>query len=262
MIKRILKYFPGLPIKLRTARIQDTPDYYIKKTMITSVLLGIALTVIVFSFIKSAAALYTLLLLPLLFAYFLHYADMRIIKRDKEANQELVYAVRFLIIELESGVPLYNTFQNIAKNYEHVGQYFQEIVDKVNLGTSMEGALEDAIEYMPSEGLRKILWQILNSLRTGSEIINTLGVVVDQIVREQKIAVVEYGRKLNPMAMFYMMIAIILPSLGTTMLIVMATFIGFRLSLPILLLGSLLLMFVQFLFLAAIRSQRPAVVFS
>ena len=86
-----------------------------------------------------------------------------------------------------------------------------------------------------------------------------LSSVFDQIVREQQIAVKEYGRKLNPMAMFYMLIAIIVPSLGTIMLVVMTTFIGFDLSLLILFLIVGFIWFIQFMFLAIIKSSRPPV---
>ncbi len=260
-MKWLSRRMPYLPHKLRTARLADTPEYYLKKTMMTALMLTVGLIIVAFLFVQSPAVLLLVFAFPLLFAYFLHFADMKILQLSREVDSELVYAGRFLIIELESGVPLYDTFQNLAKNYEFVGRYFQEIVDKVNLGTSIEQAMNEQIEYLPSDGLRKLFWQILNSLRTGSEVSDSLSVAVEHVVRQQQIAVVEYGRKLNPLAMFYMMIAVILPSLGITMLIVMATFIGFTFSLVFLLAAAGMLMFMQFMFLAMIRSQRPPVSF-
>ena len=259
MSKWLAQFFPELPAKLRTARIPDKPEYYIKKALVSAVFLSLALMFVVFGFVQSVYVLLLLLLTPIFFWYFFHFADVRIIQLGREVDQELTFAGRFIVIEAEAGVPLHQTFRNVARSYEHVGAYFQEVVDKVELGTDMEDAINDVIEYVPSQSLRKMFWQILNSLRTGSEIADSLKVAIDQIVREQRIEVVEYGRKLNPLAMFYMMVAVIFPSLGATMLIVMATFIGFELSLPILLVGAFGLVFVQFMFLAAIRSQRPAV---
>lgn len=261
MLKRLVQRMPDLARKLRSARLSDTPEYYLKKTFMTAGFLSVGAALFVFSITKSPLAVGALLLFPVFFAYFLHYADMRILQEGRLVDQEIVYAGRFLIIELESGVPLYNTFQNLARNYPYVGRYFQEVVDHINLGTSTEAAINEIIEYVPSDALRKLLWQILNSLRTGSEISDSLAVAIDHIVREQRIQVVEYGRKLNPLAMFYMMVAVILPSLGTTMVIVMATFIGFKLGLLILLVAAAGLTFIQFMFLAMIRSQRPAVAF-
>ena len=140
-----------------------------------------------------------------------------------------------------------------------LGSYFKEVVDKVDLGTSIENALNDIVERAPSQAFRRILWQIINSLRTGSDISRSLTAVVDQISREQNIAVKEYGRKLNPLAMFYMMIAVILPSLGVTMLIVLSAFMQIKLTLPVLLVISFFLGIIQFMFIVMIRSSRPAV---
>lgn len=215
---------------------------------------------IIFGFTKSP---WSIVALPFLWfgsgVYIYGYVDLLIAKQGKAINQELVYATRYLIIQLESGIPIYATFENIASNYENLGRYFREINEKMSLGTPLTDALNETIETVPSDEFRKVLWQILNSLRVGSEVAESLHTVLEQVVREQKIAVVEYGRKLNPLAMLYMMFAIIVPSLGTTMLIVMATFIGFELNLTILIVLAGLLTFLQFMFLAIIRSQRPAV---
>ena len=121
----------------------------------------------------------------------------------------------------------------------------------------MEEALNESTLITPSPELRKLMWQVLNSMRTGSDIADSLNAVIDQIVRQQQISVKEYGRKLNPMAMFYMMIAVIVPSLGTTVLIVLATFIGFSMPLSILLIIAGLVGFIQFMFFAVIKSARP-----
>ncbi len=260
LIKVLASYLPQLRTTLRLARMADTPEYYLKKTLNVGMILAFALTMVVFGFTKSPAAL---LAFPIIFllgsAYAYRYAEYRVAKEAKLIDQELVYATRYLLIQLESGIPLYSTFENLARNYEHVGKYFAEINEKMNLGTPLQDALNEAVENSPSDNLRKVLWQILNSLRVGSEVTTAIQGVLEQVVREQKIAVVEYGRKLNPMAMMYMMAAIIVPSLGVAMLVVLATFIGLELSLTVLLVLAGLLLFIQFMFLAVIRSQRPAV---
>lgn len=260
LLRVLASKFPDLRMTLRLGRMIDTPEYYLKKTLNMGMLLGLAITMVVFGFTKSPWAL---LAFPPVFligsAYAYRFAAVRVQKHARQIDQELVYATRYLLIQLESGMPLYSTFDNLARNYEHVGRYFAEINEKMNLGTPLQDALNEAVELSPSDNLRKVLWQILNSLRIGSEITSAIQSVLDQVVREQKIAVVEYGRKLNPMAMLYMMAAIIVPSLGVTMLVVMATFIGLQLNLTVLMVLAGLLLFVQFMFLAVIRSQRPAV---
>lgn len=102
------------------------------------------------------------------------------------------------------------------------------------------------------------MWQILNSLKTGANVSYSLKSVVRQIIREQAIELEEYGRKLNPFAMFYMIIAIIMPTLGTTMLIVFSSFISISIGLPVLIIMALFFGCIQFFFLMAIKNKRPA----
>jgi len=240
--------------------MHETPESYLKRTMMMSVMLSFGICIIMFFFTSSFKAFFFFpIVLFVAFFYFLNYVHMKSLKLQKAISMEIVFAGRFLIIELESGVPIYNAFQNLAKNYENVGKYFAEIIERVDLGTSLEESLNEAVQLSPSNDLRRLFWQILNSLKTGSEVSDALQSVFDQIVREQQISVKEYGRKLNPLAMFYMMIAIIVPSLGTIMLIVMSTFIGLELNMlffGIIIFSSIV---VQFMFLAMIRSQRPPV---
>ncbi|MAE13372.1 hypothetical protein CMO92_02295 [Candidatus Woesearchaeota archaeon] len=256
--RRIARKIPSLDFKLKQAGLPDTPEEYVKKTSMTALFLTLALLAIIYLFIPKATII---LLFPILFGiafvYFLNYVDLKIKKADTFINQEIVFAGRFLIIQLESGVPMYKAFMHIAKNYEHVGKAFGSIVEKVDLGTAMEDALSEIIDQTPSENLRRMLWQILNSIKTGSDVTESLNIVIEQIIREQQIAVNQYARKLNPLAMFYMMVAIIVPSLGTTMLIVMSTFIGFKLTLPLLFTLAGVVGFIQFMFLSIIKSARP-----
>ena len=254
----LAKGMPDLKAKMVQARVYEDPEYYVKKTANMAIFASLAIVFVFFGFLKSPSVIFIApVVFIMAFGYGMRFIDAKIQKINKGIAQEIIFAGRFLIIELESGVPIYNAFINLSKNYEVVGPFFMEIVEKVNLGTTMEDALNEAIGTTPSPELRKILWQVLNSMKTGANVADSLNSVIDQIVRQQQIDVKEYGRKLNPMAMFYMMMAVIVPSLGTTMLIVLSTFVGFALPLPFLLVFAGLMGFVQFMFFAVIKSSRP-----
>jgi archaeal flagellar protein FlaJ len=260
LYKIVARQFPELRLKLAQARMNETPELYVQKTFFISMLLAAGLTIILFSFTKKPGVLFAFPILYIMsFLYFIHRADAKVAAIQKQISKEIVFAGRFLIIETDSGVPMYRSFQNIGRNYDAIGKYFNEVVQRVDLGTPLEEALNEAVQLAPSNDLRRVFWQILNSLKTGSEVGPALNNVVDQIVREQQIAVKEYGRKLNPLAMFYMMIAIIIPSLGTIMLLVLGTFIGIKMGW---LLFSIIIgvnILVQFMFLTMIKAQRPPV---
>jgi len=267
IIQRISKSFPGLKVKLKQAGMDDKPENFIKKTFVSAFYMTTGLVVFLFlilakfDLLRSALFLIVPIIFFVMFFYMIRLPDIKISRKEKEISKEIVFAGRFIIIELESGVPLYNAMLNVSKNYEVIGKYFKEITDKVDLGTSMEDALNEAAEFIPSNDFRKILWQIINSIRTGSDVAKSLYSAMEQITKDQITEVNKYGKKLNPLAMFYMMVAVILPSLGMTMLIILSSFIQFELSLTILLALAGFLGFVQFMFISMVKFSRPAIEF-
>ena len=266
LIRRIVRTLPGINIKLKQAGMFDTPEEFIKKTILSAFYLTTGITALVVTVLTQLEILSSIIYFAfpvfmffIMFFYMLKVPDVKILRKGKEISREIVFAGRFMMIELESGVSLYDAMINASKNYEVIGKYFKEIIDKVSMGTTIEDAINETIETTPSSDLTKLLWQILNSLRTGADISSSLSNILDQIVREQIIDVKEYGRKLNPLAMFYMVIAIIVPSLGITMLIVLTTFISIKVDLAALLAIALFLGFIQYMFFSIIKSSRPAV---
>ena len=266
--KRLAKKMPDLEEKLIIAQMKDTPEMFLKKVYTVSFMISFS-----FSFLFLLPILHSLghgilvpiisffLLFPVIRFYFLKMPDLKILNLEKEITKEILFALRFLIIELESGVLIYKAFENIKKNYPVIGKYFGEIVDQVDYGTDIEKALNNVIQKCPSDNLRMILVQIQNSMKTGADMVTALNVTVERITREEKIMVNEYSKKLNPIAMFYMIMAVIFPSIGFVMLIILSSFIGFNVTLPILfgLIG--MIGFLQFMFISIIKSIRPPVDF-
>ena len=234
LFQTIARNLPNLKYNLKKAGMNYNPEDFIKRAflsafyMTTGIVVFLALILAKFDVLKSIMLLFIPIIFFMFFFYMLKFPEVKISKKEREISKEIVFAGRHLIIELESGVPLYNALINVSKNYKVVGGYFKEIINKVDLGTNIEDALTEAVEYVPSNDFRRLLWQILNSVRTGSDISKSLMSVLEQIAREQTIQVNKYGKKLNPLAMFYMIIAVILPSLGVTVLVVMSSFIKFN----------------------------------
>ncbi len=263
--KIIASNIPGLVLKLKQAGMGERPEDFVKKIFFSAFYMTTGLLLVLFTLLLKLNLIRGIMILifPIVFVgtflYMLKMPDIIILKKEREINREIVFAGKFLIIELESGVPLYNSIVNVSKSYDVIGKHFKEIVDKIDVGTPMEEAITETIEITPSNHFRKLLWQILNSLKTGADISKSLSSVVDQISEEQIIEVREYGRKLNPIAMFYMILAVVMPSIGVIMLIILATFISFKVDLALLLFIAGLIGFMQFMFYSIIKSQRPAV---
>jgi len=242
----------------------ERPVDFVKKIMMMAFYMTAGICLIIFMVISKRGPPYILIpLFPvfyvIMFFYMSKLPDAKIIKKEKEINKEIVFAGRFLIIEISSGVALYDAMRNIGEHYPNSGEYFNHILQKVEIGTALFDALNEEVEMVPSNNLKRIMWQIINSLRTGADMATSLSSVLEQISKEQMIEVKKYGRKLNPLAMFYMMIAVIIPSLGITMLVILSSFIDIELGLGIMLILAGFLGFVQLMFLNMIKYARPAV---
>lgn len=265
LFHRIASSLPGLQTKLLQAGMPDTPEEFVKRTFLSAFYLTTGVLLILLTLFLKVKVVKTLVffLFPIIFFlaffYFIRMPDVLILRRKREINKEIVFAGRFLIVELNSGVPLYNAISNVSKNFQNVGKYFKEIVDKVDLGTPIEDAISEAVELTPSANFRRIMWQILNALKTGADVKTSLAVTIDQIVKEQLIEVRDYGRKLNPLAMFYMIIAVIFPSVGIIMLVVASSFLSLKFDLQILIVFAVFIGFLQYMFFNIIKSQRPSV---
>jgi pilus assembly protein TadC len=263
--KRIAKLFPGLGDRLVQAGIRERPEDFIKNSVMIAFYITTFVMVflaIIFMRLQIAQGILVFLFPIMFFFLFINLVrrpDAIIKKKQRKFDQEIVYAGKFLVMELQSGIPVYNAMISVSKSYHIVGRFFQDIINKIDMGTPMEDALNESIEVTPSKEFRKILWQIYNSLKTGSDLAEALDTTIEQIAAEQLIQVKEYGRKLNPLVMFYMAVAIIFPSIGVIMMIVFSSFFSVHINLVVLMIVAISVAFMQLFFLSVIWGQRPAV---
>ena len=262
--KKIAQSFPGLKLSLLQAGMSVEPYIFVQRCLVMAFYLSFSLAIVLgLVLFKAKPSLLPLdaLVFPIVFflgfLFFINSPKIKAKKRVKEIDKEVVFAGRFLLIELSAGVPLFDALSNVARSYQGIGKYFQEIIDRVEVGKPIDAAIIEVMELTPSDNFRKIVWQIMNSLRTGADVSVALQSIVEQISREQIIEVKNYGKKLNPMVMFYLMIAVIVPSLGVTMLSLMSSFVGIQLSVQHLFIIAFGVLVVQLGFLMAIKGSRP-----
>jgi len=247
------------------AHMNETPKQLVKKAILLSFSAAIAVTFFVFIILEKQNA--TLLIIPFLFVFvfvltflfMLQTPKVYIRKREREINKEVLFAGRYLLVKLESGIPLFNALIDASKSYGIAGKYFKEIVDNINTGTPIEEALENARKYNASKNFRLILWQVITSLKTGAEVADSLRKTLSQITKEEIIEIKEYGKKLNSLVMFYMIIACVIPSLGVTMIVIVSSFMDLDIGMSHLFTILFFLTIIQFLFISLIKSARPMV---
>jgi len=182
-------------------------------------------------------------------------------KRAK-LESDLLYSTRHLLLKLESGSSLLNALESVSKLRTNSSIFFKEIMYDISLGMPTENALEKAIEYSPSKAFTKIMEEIQTSLSTGADLQKTLKSTLKDVTKQHLISIQEYGKKLNPMSMFYMIIGTIVPSLGTAMIVVATSLLPGAIIIDrrILMFIAALLLVIQIFFILGFKSLKPMVI--
>jgi len=265
IVGNIVRKHPELKHKLYMAGIRQTPEEYVKQKVMGSFWMALMVGVLVFLMVDKQGGNPVVALFAFGFVYLMLHAllmkqaDIKISKRAKRIDKDVLFAGRFLLVKLNSGRPLINALEDATKSYGVSNEYFKEIMRDVNLGTPLEQALEKATQDCPSAKLKKILFQITNALKIGTDVTNFLDAILDDIADQQLIEIQRYGKKLNSLTMFYMLFAVVLPSLGMTMIVIVISLVNLNIGGAdfLLIIGGLI--FMQYIFLNLFRSIRPNV---
>jgi pilus assembly protein TadC len=146
---------------------------------------------------------------------------------------------------------------SISRDYGEVSREFAKIAERVNAGVPTDIAMHDISEDNPSMAFKRVLLQLINSIRSGSDVAKALESVLDQISREQITEMKAYGQKLNPIGMFYMIFGIIMPSLGIALGIIIFSFMSVSVTSTMLYSVLFVVLIMQYIFLTIIESQKP-----
>lgn len=263
-ISVLVKQFPDLPRKLEMADMNIDPRDFVVKTLLNAVVMMLLLTVVlgmlasVFSFPLIVVALMSPLLFFVFFMMGMGTIDVRITQKAKEVDRESLFAGRDILIALKSGAPLFNALMGVRKEYGATSREFKKIVERIDSGIPAEIALQQAYEENRAASFKRIILQILMSLRSGADVATGLDAALNQISAEQVIEIKRYGQKLNPIAMFYMLFAIIMPSLGVAIGVILSSFISLNVDFGTLVIILIFLALIQYVFLTLIRSSRPS----
>lgn len=263
----ILKRYPSIKTTLRIARNKNPPEKFVNHALRLSLYASLALTAMAFFLFAKRMGVKVLVLIPLvfavsfilIFAFTLQSPKAAIRKRQREIDKEVLFAGRYLLVKLEAGSPLVNTLSDASKSYGVSTKYFKEILDDIDTGVPLEDALENARTYTPSKKFKRILWQIVTVLKTGSEVTDVLRSTLKSIAAEQVIEIKRYGKKLNSLMLFYMVIGTVAPSLGLTMLLIISGFLNIQLNNIILYSILFFLAALQGAFLIMVKAERPMV---
>lgn len=267
MAENMRKLVPNINRDLTRARMEIDTDVFLASAIVRGIQIGFAIGLALIGagayLEKSTILVGGILAIPLLsiFGFFTaaNYPKIQSKKISRTLEKDLPYALRHMLIEVRSGISLYESMVHVSEDYGEASKEFNRIVKDINGGKPQIEALEDSIVRNPSKQYRRAMWQMINALKSGTDVSNTLDALVESMVKQQKLEVKRYGKELNPYILVYLMIAVIMPSLGVTFMIVLSTFTGVGLDKFTFYQIIVGLMLFQLFFLNFVKSKRPEV---
>lgn len=187
------------------------------------------------------------------------YPNLLLKKRVRELEQNLAPALRTMLIQIKSGIPLFQALKIVSKEeYGILSKEFGKTVKEINAGKRQEDALQEMAAKNPSPALRKAVWQIVNGLKGGAETSSVLRETVNTLNMEERTQIRKYGSDLRLLSLMYMMIGVIIPTLGLTLLIVIGSFPKIQLGNNILWILLAIVVIMNFMYVGMIKSKRPS----
>jgi len=191
----------------------------------------------------------------------LAYPRVRISRKEKNIEKNLIFALEDILIQLNSGIPLFDILTNISNsNYGELSVEFKKAVKRIGSGEPESKVLADLSANSHSVFFKRTLWQISNGLNAGSDMGAIIKDNIKTLNEEQMIQIQNYGNKLNPLVMMYMLISVIVPALSVSFMTVVASMIGLEENLTKGMFVGLFVMVIlfQIMFLGLIKSKRPS----
>ncbi len=237
----IVKLFSSLPQTLEQARLEVEPENYAAASVISALIYGV-----LFGFLFAGLGFFTtgsvwdalrmgivIGLCSFLAAFVLHLFYPRIMAQQNSAgiDQGLMFALRSLQIQVNSGVSLYDAMTNVAKsNYGNISREFETVVQEINTGVNEPTALERLALRTDSIFLKKTVWQLVTNIRAGSPVSAALQSIVNTLTEFQSRAIKNYAAELNMWILMYLLVAAALPTIGITFMVILSSIGGSDIS--------------------------------
>lgn len=189
------------------------------------------------------------------------YPRVYISRKTANIEKNLIAAMQDMLVQLNSGVPIFRILVNLSgSGYGEVSNEFRKAVREINSGKPQIEAVESLGNRTNSLYFRRVLWQISNGMRAGSDMSIVIKEGISNLTKEQMIQIQNYGNKLNPLIMFYMLLAVILPALGITFLTIIASMINLSSDIVKTLFIAVfaVVVIMQIMFLGIIKTRRPS----
>ncbi|MBD3312374.1 hypothetical protein GF352_02900 [archaeon] len=196
----------------------------------------------------------------LFFAVFYVYPKIIAGKIGEIIDSELFFALNDMQVQVKAKVDLYQAIVNVIESgYDKVGDELQEVIDNVESGKSMIEALKKIALRTKSSFMKRVSWQLINSLKAGSSLENLLESLINELETHYHSLISNYTKELNVLTLVYLTLAVVAPTIGITVMIILSSFGGLVITQNLLsiIVGALLL--IQPVIIGFINSRRPLI---
>jgi flagellar protein FlaJ len=191
---------------------------------------------------------------------FLYYPRILVQKRAGQIDRRLAFALKDLLLQVSSGVCLFNGMTNVSKaGYDEISDEFDKVVREINAGVNEVDALERMGLRTESRFVKKTIWQLVNVMRSGSSVAGALRSVVGSLILFEQKLIRDFTQELNLWSLVYMIFAVIAPTLGTTMLIILSAFGGAGVSKELFIAVLIVSFFAQASIVGFVKNRRPVI---
>jgi flagellar protein FlaJ len=263
----LAKATPSLKIHLYQAKMKFHPKEYASLVILTTIFYFVVLAPMVFivGFFTGQIDFFLPLVVStsfslFVFFYLMRYPQLVATRRMRKLETDLLNALQHILIEIKSGVPLFNSLIGVSEEYGEISEEFKIIVTEINAGLSEIEAFQRASLRNPSLHFRRSLWQLTNAMKAGSDISSAVESIVKNMVAEQIVEIRRYGQELNPFTLMYMLFSVIMPTLGITFLIILSSFSGLNIPEYLFALIVMFLGMFQYFYMGIIKTKRSTMV--
>jgi pilus assembly protein TadC len=196
----------------------------------------------------------------MIFLVTIRYPIIKSGKKVEDIDRNLVFALKDLLLQVSAGMSLYDAMVSVSNSrFGEVSKEFEIAARQVQSGMPMDKALESMALRSNSEYLKRTVWQLVNVLRSGSNFKAVLHVIIDDLLTAHRDKIKQYGQELNMWSLMFMMFAVAIPTIGSTVMLIMTSFSGAGISRSTFIMFVLMCLAVQYVIIGLIQSRRPQI---
>jgi pilus assembly protein TadC len=192
------------------------------------------------------------------FMFLMMYPGIMMRKIAAKESNDLLFALREMMVDIDGGVPLFDSMKNVASgDYGYVSRDLGTVVKQIERGIPDRMALRELAVRTESELMKRSLWQMVNALESGASLGTALSAIGQSIETYMYRDIKNYSSNLNFLMLIYMLAATVVPSLGITFLVLLSAFSGLGVSFTTLLLLLGISVLAQVIMIGYMHSTRP-----